>query len=160
MRPINFKDLIPYLIWGTISIAVGVAVILLGDKLLGVQLEIVLRDRMATYNIFWIMDLILVPIIAGFVVTFIYGLGGKIVAHFPPLIAKCYLYFTINPDMIPQGAEIIPVGFWILIVIVAVEAGAAGGLIGEIVIKKIYGRRPKHLVHKRYRRNPIENQNL
>ena len=106
------------------------------------------------------MDLILVPIIAGFVVTFIYGLGGKIVAHFPPLIAKCYLYFTINPDMIPQGAEIIPVGFWILIVIVAVEAGAAGGLIGEIVIKKIYGRRPKHLVHKRYRRNPIENQNL
>ena len=159
MKRINFKDFIPYLVWGTISITVGVAVILLGDKLLGVQLEVVLRDRMATYNIFWILDLILVPIIAGFVVTFIYGLGGKIVAHFPPLIAKSYMYFTISPDMIPQGAEIIPVGFWILIVIVAVEAGAAGGLIGEIVIKKIYGRRPKHLVHKRYRKDTIENQN-
>ena len=135
--------------WGLIATVVGVAVILIGDNILGVQLEIF--QGMSTYSVFWILDLIVVPIIAGFIVSLIYGLGGKILAHLPAVIAKSYVYFTLTPDMIPQGAEIIPVGFWILICIVVVEACAVGGLIGEIVIKRTYGRRPKHLIHKRYR---------
>jgi len=51
----------------------------------------------------------------------------------------------------------LPIGYWVLIVIVSVEAAAAGGLIGEFVIKKTYGRRPKHLIHKRYQLKNAEN---
>jgi len=142
------------LLWASLAIAVAVAVILIGDNLLGVQLEIF--QGMSTFNALWILDLILVPLVAGIIVSFIYGLGGKIIAHFPPLIAKCYVFYNLTPEMVPAGAEILPIGFWILIVIVAVEAGAAGGLVGEILIKKTYGRSPKHLLHKRYSQKSIK----
>lgn len=139
--------------WGLIATAVGVAIILAGDNLLGVQLEVF--RGMQTFNAFWILDLIVVPIVAGFVVSLIYGLGGKIIAHFPALIAKSYVYFNLSPDMITDG-ELIPVGFWVLICIVVVEACAAGGLLGEYLIKRTYGRRPKHMIHKRYQQDSIE----
>jgi len=149
---INQKSLKKFsiaLLWSSIAITAGVFVILFLDRMLGVQLEFF--RGMQTFSATWIFGLIIVPIISGFVVSLVYGLGGKIIAHFPPLIAKSYIYFNITPEQIPPGAEVIPIGFWILIVIVVVEAGAAGGLIGEILIKRTYGRRPKHLVHKRYR---------
>lgn len=139
--------------WVTLATAIGVAIILAGDKLLGVRLEVF--QGMHTFSVLWILDLIVVPLVAGFVVSLVYGLGGKMVAHLPALIAKTYAYFTLTPDMVTHG-EIIPVGFWILITIVVVEACAAGGLLGEFLIKKTYGRRPKHLIHKRYQKKSIE----
>jgi len=142
------------LMWVSIATAAGVAVILLGDRLLGVRLEVF--HGMSTYSPAWLLDLIVVPLIAGFVVSLIYGLGGKMVAHLPALIAKVYAYYTLTPDMVPEGAALVPIGFWILLVIVVVEACAAGGVIGEIVVKKTYGRRPRHEVHKRYRQKSIE----
>ncbi len=139
--------------WGVIATAAGIAIILAGDKLLGVQLEVF--RGMQTFDALWILDLILVPLIAGFVVSLIYGLGGKMLAHAPALIAKSYAYFSLTPDMITDG-QLIPLGFWVLICIVVVEACAAGGLLGEYMIKKTYGRRPKHLIHKRYQNNSVD----
>ena len=140
--------------WAVIATAVGVAIILAGDMLLGAPLEVF--KGMQTFNALWILNLIVVPLIAGFAVAFIYGLGAKIVAHFPALIAKSYVYFNLSPDMITDG-QLIPVGFWVLICIVVVEACAAGGLLGEYLIKRTYGRRPKHMIHKRYQQESIEN---
>lgn len=148
---INRKKIRDYsvsLFWATLSIAAGVAVIVVLDSLLGVELEFF--KGMQTFDGIWILGLIVIPIISGFVVSMIYGLGGKIIAHFPPLIVKSYIYFNLTPETIPIAAEVLPLGFWVLIVIVVVEAGAAGGLIGEIMIKRTYGRRPKHMIHKRY----------
>ena len=149
----KLNNILQHTMWGLIATAVAVAIILAGDALLGVQLEVF--RGMQTFSILWILDLIVVPMIAGFAVAVIYGLGAKIVAHFPALIAKSYVYFNLSQDMITDG-QLIPVGFWVLICIVVVEACAAGGLIGEYVIKRTYGRRPKHLIHKRYQQDGIE----
>lgn len=144
------NNILLHMMWATVATVVGVAIILGGDKLLGVQLEVF--SGMQTFDVLWILDLIVVPLIAGFVVSLIYGLGGKMVAHLPALIAKSYAYFSLTPEMVTNG-ELIPLGFWVLICIVVVEACAAGGLLGEYLIKRTYGRRPKHLIHKRYQKN-------
>ena len=149
----NFNPLSKYYkkedyLWSLTALVAGCAVIYLGDWVLGVSLEV--NFGMATYSPLWVLDLILVPFIAGLVVSFIYGLGGKILAHFPPLIVRCIEYFTLEAGDYPEGVSILPLGFWILIVIVVVEAASAGGFVGEVVIKRTYGRSPKHTTHKRY----------
>lgn len=152
---INHKKLREFsrsLFWMILAISAGVGVIIILDELLGVELEFF--RGMQTFDSVWILGLIVVPIISGFVVSYVYGLGGKIIAHFPPLIVKSYIFFNLTPETIPDGVEVLPLGFWVLIVIVVVEAGAAGGLIGEILIKRTYGRRPKHMIHKRYHQKP------
>ncbi|MDH3325225.1 MAG: hypothetical protein OEM38_00745 [Gammaproteobacteria bacterium] len=155
MKRQKLNSIALHLFWALIATTVGVVLILLGDHLLGVQLEVF--QGMSTFSIPWILDLILVPLVAGFFVSLIYGLGGKMIAHLPALLAKSYVFYNLTPDMIPEGAAIVPLGFWILLVIVVVEACAAGGLIGEFVIKRTYGRRPRHLIHKRYRQESVEN---
>lgn len=122
------------------AVSCGAVVIYIGDMLLGVRLE--LFYGIATFTPAWILDLFLVPFIGGFVVSLIYGLGGKILAHFAPLIVRLTSYYQLHvvSDTPPQGAELLPMGYWILVVIVAVEFAAIGGFVGEVVIKKTYGR--------------------
>jgi len=142
------------LMWGTAAVLIGAVIVYLGDQFLGVSLEVYFG--MGTYSPLWILDLILVPFIAGLAVSAVYGLGGKILAHFSPLIVRIIEYNMIDPASLPEHVAILPLGFWILIVIVSVEAASAGGFVGEVVIKRTYGRRPKHLVHKRYQIKELE----
>ena len=140
--------------WATLAVLVGAAIVYAGDKLLGVSLEVYFGVN--TYNPIWLLDLILVPFIAGLAVSAIYGLGGKILAHFSPLIVRVIEYNMLDMSTFPDGVHPLPLGFWISIVIVTVEAASAGGFVGEVVIKRTYGRRPKHLIHKRYQKD-VEN---
>ncbi|HFE37626.1 MAG TPA: hypothetical protein ENK06_04285 [Gammaproteobacteria bacterium] len=141
-------------LWSALALSVGCAIVYFGDRLLGVRLEI--NFGMSTYSPLWILDLILVPFISGLAVSFIYGLGGKILAHFPPLVMRSIEFYTVDSMVFPDGVSVLPVGFWILVVIVCVESASAGGFVGEVIIKRTYGRRPRHLVHKRYQTKDIK----
>jgi hypothetical protein len=139
----RFQDFV----WAAFAVMTGVLVITAGDRLLGVRLEYFLGIR--TFSPLWIADLILVPIAGGIAVSFIYGLGGKVLAHFPPLIARLLSYAEItHANGLPTDASLLPLGYWGFIVVVVIEAGAAGGVLGEIMFKKIYGRTPKHLIYR------------
>ena len=134
--------------WAAFAVITGVVVIQTGDYLLGVKLEY--YWGIPTFGFAWIADLIVVPIAAGITVSFIYGLGGKILAHFPPLLARLISYLAITDGFapLPPDVNLLPLGFWGFIVIFAIEAGAAGGVIGEIIFKRIYGRTARHLIYK------------
>jgi hypothetical protein len=41
---------------------------------------------------------------------------------------------------VPQGASLMPFGWYIFYIILAVESAAIGGVLGEIFVKRIYGR--------------------
>lgn len=134
-------------ITGCVALIAGCVVNYAGDRILGVDLE--LWWGLNTFGIVWMLDMFIVPLIAGIVVAVIFGLGGKWLCYFPPLIVRTINYFTLYyADSLPQGAYMLTFPLWILIVILAVEAAAFGGVIGEIVVKRTYGRLPRHLVYR------------
>jgi hypothetical protein len=139
-----------------IAVLVGAAVIHFGDKLLGVTLEFYFG--VSTFSPTWVLDLFFVPFLAGIVVSMVYGLGGKIWAHFSPLIVRIVSFYDYHyVTAPPEGVLLLPIYYWLLVVVVAVEFAAIGGFVGEIIIKKTYGRtREKHLLHKRYRKEAPE----
>lgn len=139
------------LIVGTAAILAGAIVNYVGDLLLGVRLELFMG--VSTFSPLWVVDLFLVPFIAGFVVSMIYGLDGKLLCYFSPIIVRAWSYYesTVNPMVLAQAGEgvtVLPFEYWILILILAVEAAAFGGVFGEVMIKKTYGRLPRHMVYK------------
>lgn len=135
------------LIVGSTAFLAGFIVNYLGDRILGVHLE--LFYGLHTFSFLWILDLFFVPFLAGLVVGIIYGKGGKLLCYFPPLFVRAYNYYLFTDlSRIPEGASLIPLGWWGFFVIVAMEAAAIGGIMGEIVIKKHYGRRPRNQVFK------------
>ncbi len=142
--------------WGFFAVLVGAGVNMAGDRLMGVSLE--LFYGVQTFNPMWIVTLFFVPFIAGIVVSLIYGLGGKILAYFSPIIVRVYEYNALYDHRLdlPDGVTLLPVGYWILVVIIAVEAAAIGGVIGEIVNKKVYGRSAKSKFHKRHQKKQDE----
>jgi len=152
MRKFNFNMLA--VMMGTLSIAVGTAIIYLGYQLLGIDLSLYYGIR--TFNPTWVVALFLVPFIGGLFVSFIYGLGGKILAYIPALLVcgADYIYLEFF-GMVPQGTTLLPLGYWILVVIIAVESAGVGGIIGEVVIKKTYGRSDKKKLHKKYQKRPV-----
>ena len=131
-----------------LAIIVGGVIIYLGDQLLGIKLEI-FQGIIGTFTPFWILDLIVVPLIAGFAVSAIYGLGGKMIAHLSPLLVRVPEFLYADASIYGTEASVLPIGYWILLVIVSVEACAAGGWIGEVVIKRTYGRTPKESLQSR-----------
>lgn len=131
-----------------VAIAAGAAVNVLGDWLLGVRLEYFMGPY--TFSLSWILTLFVVPVFAGLTVSYIYGLGGKIWCYFSPVIVRVVSYLdVVYVSGVPEGVSLLPIPYWILIVIVAVEAAAIGGVFGEILVKKTYGRRPKDLLYKK-----------
>src|SRR5690606_33282542 len=70
----------------TIAVLAGAVIVYAGDRLLGVKLE--LFYGVSTFTPAWVLALFFVPFVAGIVVSLIYGLGGKILAHFSPLIVR------------------------------------------------------------------------
>lgn len=137
-------------LWGTGSILVGAVVIFIGDNILGIRLEL-FKNVAATFgDPRWFIDLTLIPIIAGFIVSAIYGLGGKILCMIAALLARIFSYWELSTlTGVPDGYSLLPLGFWGFPVIVTMELAMAGGFLGEILIKKIYGRRPDHVKYKK-----------
>ncbi|KAF0190648.1 MAG: hypothetical protein FD165_2550 [Gammaproteobacteria bacterium] len=135
-----------------VAISAGAVIVYFGDRLLGVKLE--LFWGVSTFTPLWVLDLFFVPFLAGIVVSCIYGLGGKIVAHFSPLIVRIVSYYELNSipaDALPDYSVLLPMSYWLLVMIVSVEFAAVGGVVGEILIKRVYGRSPKSsLLHKKY----------
>ena len=148
----NLKYKITASFYATVAVFSGAGVIHFGDKLLDANLA--LFYGVGTFNPIWVLALFVVPFIGGIVVSLIYGLGGKMLAYIPALIVHGMVYWELyaNPALIPEGVRLLPFGYWILIVIVAIEFAGLGGIVGEVLIKKTYGRSDKRKLHKRYQK--------
>ena len=122
-----------------LAIIIGCLVNYLGDWLLGVRIE--LFWGLETFNFRWFLAIFVLPIFVGLSVSYIYGLGGKWIAFFPPLIVQYFSYYqTENIIGVPAGADLMPMGWWGFFVILAMEVSMIGGIAGEIAIKRVYGR--------------------
>ena len=118
-----------------------------GDRLLGIRIEVF--TGIQYFSPLWVVDVFLIPFISGMLVSVIYGLGGKWLCYFPPMIVRAISYYEVaNITGVPAGAALIPLGWWGFFVIVVVEAAVVGGVLGEVLMKRTYGRRPRHLVYK------------
>lgn len=134
--------------WALFAIMSGAAALYALNQLFDVHLELfgTLTDYFKP-RLF--IGLVLTPFVAGVIVSLIYGLGGKVLCYFPALIVYLYQYFgTAFADSVPDGMRLLPIGYMGFIIIVAIEASAVGGILGEIWVKKTYGRRPRHVIYK------------
>jgi len=88
-----------------------------------------------------VIDVFLIPFLAGIIVSLIFGFGGKWLAHLPPLIVRSVSYFALAQHMttIAPGSSLIPIGWWGFFLILTVEFCAVGGVIGEVMVKRTYG---------------------
>lgn len=127
---------------GLVAMLIGMSVNHFGDRLLGVKIE--LFSGLSTFSFAWILDVFFVPFLVGLVVAWIFGWGAKWLCYFPPLIVRCLSYAEIlYVSGTPHGSTLNPLGWWGLYVILAMESAGIGGIIGEVMIKKVYGRSPK-----------------
>lgn len=127
---------------GTAALMIGSAVNYFGDRLLGVKLELY-RGLMDKFSLASMADVFVVPFIVGLIVSWIFGRGGKWLCYFPPIIVRSVSYLSIYiGGVVPEGTRLIPMGWWGFFVILAVEASAIGGVLGEVMIKRTYGRSP------------------
>lgn len=138
---------------GSLAIAVGVLVILAGEWLVEVRMEFFWG--VSTFSPSWVLTLFFIPCVAGLVVALIYGFGAKLLAMFPPALVEGYNYlqvefFNVVPAFVPEGAALLPFIYWVLLVVIAIEFGGIGGFIGEVLVKRTYGRTPKYLLHTKY----------
>ncbi len=135
------------LLKGVAAIMIGCALNHFGDRLLGVQIE--LFRGLETFSFAWILDIFVLPFVVGLAVAAIFGMGGKWLCYFPPLMVRVVSYAAIaHGGHIPAGSSLLPLGWWGFFVILAMEAAAFGGIAGEIMVKGTYGRRPAELVYK------------
>ena len=111
------------------------------DRILGVQIE-AFTGGIDYFSPWWVVDVFLVPFLAGILVSLIFGYGGKWLAHLPPLIVRSLSYFAIAHQMtaIAPGYSLMPVGWWGFYLILTIEFCAVGGVIGEVMVKRTYGR--------------------
>jgi hypothetical protein len=124
---------------GLVALMIGTAMIHFGDRLLGVRIE--LFSGLSTFSFAWILDVFFVPFLVGLAVSWIYGLGGKWLCYFPPIIVRCLSYAEIYyVSGTPHGSNLNPLGWWCLYVVLSVESAAIGGVIGEVMKKGVYGR--------------------
>jgi hypothetical protein len=126
---------------GAAALLLGTAVNHFADRILGVQIE-AFTGGLGYFSPLWVLDLFLVPFLVGGMVSVIFGRGGKWLSCIPPLIVRCISYFGIATHTISMapGSTLMPIGWWGFYVILAIEAAAIGGVIGEVVIKRTYGR--------------------
>ena len=150
----------PRLVRGTVAMLVGCLLLYGGDRLLGVQIE--LFHGLATFSIWWIMDVFVLPFLVGAVVAYIYGLGGKWLCYFPPLIVRGFSYYQVAAlTGIPEGSSLLPLGWWGFFVILVVEAAAFGGALGErLWIKLEYADEARALVESQKANSPKGGSNI
>lgn len=133
---------------GVAAVLVGCAANHFGDRLLGVKIE--LFHGLQTFSFMWMLDVFVLPFVVGVLVAMMFGLGGKWLCYFPPLIVRLVSYWEVShvAGGIPHGSSLLPLGWWGFFVILVMEASAIGGVIGEIMVKGTYGRRPRQMVYK------------
>lgn len=132
---------------GAVAVIMGCSLNYFGDRLLGVKIE--LFRGILDFNGLWVIDMLVLPFFVGVLVAVIFGLGGKWLCYFPPLIVKSISYVeSIYLNPVPEDASLIPFGLWGLLVTVVMTAAAFGGVMGEIMVKGTYGRSPRDLLHK------------
>jgi hypothetical protein len=125
---------------GSAALMIGSAVNYFGDRLLGVRLE-VFHDILTSFSGLALLDIFIVPFIAGLAVAWVFGRGGKWLCYFPPLIVRGVAYASLAiADDLPPGESLLPLGWWGFFVILVMEAAAFGGIFGEIFLKRIYTR--------------------
>ncbi|RMH19166.1 MAG: hypothetical protein D6698_06090 [Gammaproteobacteria bacterium] len=123
-----------------LSIGAGCLVLHLGIRVFDTRIE--LFTGLSTFNLKWAMVMFVMPFVSGVVVSLLYGLGGKIICYFPPLIVHALSYAdTLYLSGVPQGASLTPLGWWGFFVVIVIESAAIGGVFGEIWLKKTYGRK-------------------
>ena len=137
---------------GALAIMVGCLVNYVGDRIIGVRLEMVPHGNpLAIFNMLWAIQIFIIPLIVGFVTASIFGLGGKWLCYFPPAIVRLIAYLETEYLLtMPEGMSLMPFGWWIFFVILAVESAAIGGAFGEAMIKRIYGRTTPEEAEKMY----------
>jgi hypothetical protein len=124
---------------GLVALMIGMSMIHFGDRLLGVKIE--LFSGLSTFSFAWILDVFFVPFLVGLAVSWIYGLGGKWLCYFPPIIVRCLSYAEIYyVTGTPHGTNLNPLGWWSLYVVLSVESAVIGGVLGEVMKKGVYGR--------------------
>lgn len=132
---------------GVVAVTMGCALNYFGDRLLGVKIE--LFHGILDFNSLWVIDMLALPFFVGVLVSVIFGLGGKWLCYFPPLIVKSVSYLdSVYLSGIPENASLIPFGMWALFVTVVMTAAAFGGVMGEIMVKGTYGRSPQAFLYK------------
>ncbi len=147
----DIKHKLMSFVMACLAVSCGAVIVHFGDKLLDVNLALFYGIK--TFDPIWALDLFLVPFIAGIIVSIVYGLGGKILAHFSPMIIHIPIYIAFyNGAVLPEGSALLPIGYWVLLLIVAVEFSALGGIAGEVIVKKTYGRSDKSKLHKKYQK--------
>jgi hypothetical protein len=135
------------LIKGLTALVVGCGLNFVGDRLLGVNIELFLG--LDTFSLGWIVDMFVLPFFVGLAVATIFGMGGKWLCYFPPLIVRAINYYLLaHAASLPPDSSLIPMGWWGFFVILCMEAAAFGGIAGEIMIKGTYGRSAPETVHK------------
>lgn len=124
---------------GLVALLIGMSLNHFGDRLLGVKIE--LFSGLSTFSFAWILDVFFVPFLVGLAVAWIFGMGGKWLCYFPPLIVRCLSYAEIlYLSGTPHGSILNPMGWWGFFVILAMESAGIGGIVGEVMIKNVYGR--------------------
>lgn len=138
---------------GVVALLIGCALNYFGDQLLGAQVE--LYRGIQGFGGLWAADVFVLPFFVGLVVAAIFGFGGKWLSYLPPLIVRAISYYEYQQHMlsIPDGASLAPIGWWGFFVILAIEASAFGGIMGEIMMKGTYGRSPRHKIYKERPKN-------
>jgi hypothetical protein len=132
---------------GVVAVIMACALNYFGDRLLGVKIE--LFRGVLDFNSLWVIDMVVLPFFVGILVAVIFGLGGKWLCYFPPLIVKSSSYLdSIYLSGIPDDASLIPFGMWALFVTVVMTLAAFGGVVGEIMVKGTYGRSPRAVLYK------------
>ena len=146
---------------GTLAIMVGCLVNYIGDRLLGVRLELVpINNPLAIFNVLWAIQIFIIPTIVGLATASVFGLGGKWLCYFPPAIVRTIAYMeSYYLVELPEGMTLMPFGWWIFFVILAVECAAIGGVFGEAMIKRIYGRTSPEEAEKLYIKPDKNNDN-
>jgi hypothetical protein len=127
---------------GLVAVLIGMSLNHFGDRLLGVKIE--LFSGLSTFSFAWALDVFFVPFLVGLVVAWIFGMGAKWLSYFPPLIVRSLSYAEIlYLSGTPHGSILNPLGWWGFFVILAMESAGIGGIVGEVMIKKVYGRSNK-----------------
>ena len=133
---------------GILAFVLGFSINFFGDRLLGVNIE--LFHGLSTFSFLWFLDVFILPFFAGFCVALVFGLGGKWLCYFPPFFVRVLSYNMFDKGYweIPPHHHLMPMGWWGFFVILAIEASAFGGILGEVYVKGTYGRRPKEMLYK------------
>ena len=141
------RDKYDRLIRALVAIIMGVVFNHFADRLLDAHIEIF--TGIEYFSPFWVTDMFLVPFITGLITSSIYGFGGKWFSLLPPVIVRCISYYEIYNFSAPtKGSHLLPLGWWVLFVFLVMQSSLLGGIFGELMNKRAYGRSSKHLVHK------------